>query len=160
MKKFFENHIKGLVWFVIFYALLRILFSHPNTYIQGKDMFAAIIGSVAFIWLIFPSIMSDNNLPLRLSFLSVSGYSLFTWTKFDAEIFSSGWFQNLNDDKITLLATVLIFVLSFIISIIDFVSAWKESGKMGVLWLAPLWFVLITAIIVAGDYFLPTLIPW
>lgn len=159
MKKFFESRIKGLIWFVVIYALLRTLFSNPDTAIQGKDMFAIILGSISFVWLLFPTIMGGANLPLSLSFFSLSGYSLFSWTKFDSGIFSISWFQDLNDDKIALLVALLIFVVSFIIMITDCIVLWKSEKKQVWTW-SPVWLIFISFLIIAGDYFLPGIIPW
>jgi hypothetical protein len=161
MKKFFENQIKGLIWFVLAYALVRVFLSNPEMATQGKDLFSIFLAVLAFVWVIFPKIMGEANLPLSISFLSMSGYSLFTWTKFDPGIFAVGWFQDLNDDKIALLTVLLIFILSAIIFMTDLVSACRETKKrQDILWLVPAWLIFITAIIAAGDYLLPTLIPW
>lgn len=160
MKKFFSGQTKGLVWFVVIYALVRIFLSNPEIAIQGKETFAIALGSLAFLWLLFPKIMGENSLALSLSFFSLSGYSLLTWTKFDFGLFSSSWFSDIgsNDDKVAVLIAFLILVMSIIMVITDIVMALRETSKKGqVWWPAPVWLLIVTVVIVAFDILLPKL---
>lgn len=155
MKNFFSHQIKGIVWFVILYALLRTGFSFSEYEVQSKEIFAIFLTSIALVCLCFSMTVNNNPLAINLSFLSLSAYSLFTWTKFDFGILSSSWFQEFtrNDDKIALLVVLFLFVVALSFSVFSFIDMFKKGGKK--IWLiAPSFLIVITAIIFSFDFFL------
>jgi len=150
--------LKGSLWLVGIYAILVVLFSNPVAPLQGEIVYAMLPFVIAFIFLLFPMIMGEVNLPLSLFIFSLSVYSFFTWTKFDFEIFSVSWFYNLNEKKLVLIMAMVIFFASILVIIADISEIRSKPERKRELNIIPFFLVFFPAVIIGVDRYLPGLI--
>lgn len=154
MKELFENRIKGLVYFAISYFLIRVALASQSAAIYGADTLAIMVGVVALIWVLFPTINDEINLALRLAFLSLSVYALIFWVHYDG-------FLNLSTHHWSELDTafIVVFILLFsslMTAVVDTVSLLKQSSDAMVA--ALIWLVAISGLIAVIDIILAPLV--
>lgn len=154
MKMLFENKIKGLVYFVISYFLIRVALASQSA-IYGADTLAIMVGVVALIWVLFPTINDEINLALRLAFLSLSVYALIFWVHYDGFLISTHhWSES---DTAFIVVFILLFS-SLMTTITDVFSLLKQSGVAMTMITALIWFVAISGLIAVIDLVLAPLV--
>jgi len=84
MKQISWEQAKGLAWFLLVYALTRLILSTQNMGQQSADSLAIFFGTLCLTWLIYTGQKSSLELMLlSVSLLSVIGFFFWQWGHFD-----------------------------------------------------------------------------
>ena len=84
MKQISWEQAKGLAWFILVYALVRIILSTQSMGQQNFDSLAIFFGALCLSWLVYTG--QKNSLDLMLlavSLFSVSAFFFLRWGHFD-----------------------------------------------------------------------------
>lgn len=84
MKQISWEQAKGLAWFILVYALVRIILSTQNMGQQNFDSLTIFFGALCVSWLVYTSQKSSLELMLlSVSLLSVIGFFFWRWGHFN-----------------------------------------------------------------------------
>lgn len=83
MKKITWNQVKGLTWFIIVYALVRLALAFPGLETQGKEMFIVSLSAMVLAWLAYTDLRSNQAfMGLSISIAVTAGLVYLTWGDF------------------------------------------------------------------------------
>jgi hypothetical protein len=84
MKQISWEQAKGLAWFILVYALVRIILSTQSMGQQNFDSLAIFFGALCLSWLVYTGQKSSLELMLlSVSLLSVIGFFFWRWGHFN-----------------------------------------------------------------------------
>lgn len=140
MKQLWKSQGLGLLWFVITYALIRVILRHPNAAIQEVEMMVITAAALAFSWLVLAFISDSlSGLSASLNLGVTTSFFFVYWGDFGLI-------------KVQIALAVLIIMSVFIFGHEFIKMVKKEKG----LWLP----VLVNIVVLLGFIFsLEAIIP-